>query len=175
MSGIRQMLIKISNLTAGEYHFNFDERIEKIDLGDPFIGNFKTFITLNKLHNQLILDSRSELTAQFECDRCGIEFTRELESEYEMVYLMNEEPQDTEAINVTYLSHDAVNIDIKNDLREFAILSIPMKKLCKEDCKGLCYRCGGDLNKNECSCTVSEIDPRWQKLIDLTSNLKNNK
>lgn len=166
------MLIKISNLTVGEHHFSFDERIENIDLGEPFIGNFKTFITLHKLHNQLILDSHSEFKAKFECDRCGTSFIAELETEYEMVYLMNEVPQDTDAINVVYLSHDAANINIKNDLREFAILSIPMKKLCKEDCKGLCFRCGRDLNKDECNCTEPGTDPRWQKLIDLKSNFK---
>ena len=59
---------------------------------------------------------------------------------------MNEQPAETESINVNYLSRDADNIDISNDVREFALLSVPMKKLCSEDCKGLCFKCGKDLN-----------------------------
>lgn len=160
------MVIKISNLVEGEHYYNFDEKIEKIDLGEPFFGNFKSDIKVSKLHDQIILDSHTVLQAKFECDRCGTEFIADLMSEYEMVYLMNEVPEETDSLNVAYLSSEATKIDIKNDLREFAILSIPMKKLCKDDCKGLCYSCGGDLNKGECTCSEPEIDPRWQKLID---------
>lgn len=167
------MIIKISNLLEGEHYFNFDENVQKLELEEPFFGNFSTDVKLTKLHNQIILDSHTKINARFECDRCGTEFETLLENDYEMVYLMNEVPEESEAINVVYLPADAVTINIKNDLREFAILSIPMKKLCKRDCKGLCYRCGGDLNKNECNCSNAEIDPRWQKLIDLKNNINN--
>lgn len=167
------MIIKISNLLEGKHYFNFVENVQKLELEEPFFGNFSTDVKLTKLHNQIILDSHTKINARFECDRCGTEFETLLENDYEMVYLMNEVPEESEAINVVYLPADAVTINIKNDLREFAILSIPMKKLCKRDCKGLCYRCGGDLNKNECNCSNAEIDPRWQKLIDLKNNINN--
>lgn len=169
------MVIKISNLAEGEHRFNFNESIKSIELELPFFGNFQSAIVLNKLHDQIILDSHTKVCAKFECDRCGTDFTTELENDYEMVYLMNETPADTDALNVAYLPHDAAVIDIKNDLREFAILSIPMKKLCREDCKGLCYRCGGDLNKGECTCKEPEMDPRWEKLIDLKKIINNKK
>lgn len=168
------MIIKISNLVEGEHEFSFEESVKKIDLGEPFFGNFHTNVSLNKLHDQIILDANTRVPAKFDCDRCGCEFTTELENEYEMVYLMNEIPVDSEAINIAYLPHNSTSINIKNELREFAILSIPMKKLCKHDCKGLCYKCGGDLNKGECKCTKAEIDPRWEKIIDL-KNIINNK
>lgn len=173
MNGFNQMIIKISNLVDGEHHFSFEESVKKIELDEPFFGNIKTDIILNKLHNQIILDSHSSVQAKFECDRCGNEFTTILDNDYEMVYLMNETPEESEALNIAYLSPDEASIDIKSDLREFAILSIPLKKLCQEDCKGLCYKCGGDLNKEECKCSEAEIDIRWQKLIDLKNNINN--
>lgn len=166
------MLIKISNLVEGQHEFSFDENIQKIDLEEPFFGKFHSNIVLNKLHHQIIVNAHTTVNAKFECDRCSTEFTAFLTSDYEMVYLMNESPVDSEAINVAYLPRDAATIDLKNDLREFAVLSIPLKKLCNTDCKGLCYRCGGDLNKGECTCTEPEMDPRWQKLIDLKNNIK---
>lgn len=167
------MFIKISNLTEGEYEFTFDEPIDQIGLTEPFFGSIKTDIILNKLHNQVILDTHSVVNASFECDRCGKEYKTEIENEYEMVYLMNEVPEESDSVNIAYLPPDSVGINIKDDVREYAILSVPMKKLCKEDCKGLCYRCGGDLNENKCTCSEPEIDSRWQKLIDLKKNINN--
>ena len=46
------------------------------------------------------------------------------------------------------------------------ILSLPMKPLCSEDCKGLCPICGQNLNEGECDCEVENIDPRLEKLKD---------
>ncbi|HSL89580.1 MAG TPA: DUF177 domain-containing protein [Ignavibacteriaceae bacterium] len=166
------MIIKISNLVEGEHAISFDESIKKIELEEPFFGNFHSDIVLNKLHDQIIVEAHTTVNAKFDCDRCGTEFTAILTNDYRMVYLMNESPVDSEAINIAYLPRDAATIDLKSDLREFAILSIPMKKLCNPECKGFCYKCGGDLNNGECTCTEPEIDPRWQKLIDLKNNIK---
>ncbi|MCC3144799.1 DUF177 domain-containing protein [Halanaerobium sp. Z-7514] len=44
------------------------------------------------------------------------------------------------------------------------ILSLPIKPLCSEDCKGLCPQCGQDLNEAECDCEIESIDPRLEKL-----------
>ncbi|MFW6280919.1 MAG: YceD family protein [Halanaerobium sp.] len=46
------------------------------------------------------------------------------------------------------------------------ILSLPIKTLCSETCKGLCPICGQNLNKGDCDCEVDNIDPRLQKLKD---------
>jgi len=44
------------------------------------------------------------------------------------------------------------------------ILSLPMKPLCSEDCKGICPQCGQDLNQGECDCEIETVDPRLAKL-----------
>jgi uncharacterized protein len=46
-------------------------------------------------------------------------------------------------------------------------LNIPMKPLCRVDCKGLCPRCGADRNASECSCAAAAPDPRWAALGEL--------
>ena len=43
-------------------------------------------------------------------------------------------------------------------------MALPMKPLCKPDCKGLCPSCGKDLNLGACGCTHETIDPRWEAL-----------
>lgn len=168
------MIIKISNLSDGVHNFDFEEKINTIELGEPFYNSFKSNVKLDKLHDQIIIDVSSEFKVKFECDRCGKVFRTKLKSDYQMVYLMNEPPAETDSLNVSYLSRDAVKIDISSDVREYALLSIPMKKLCKEKCKGLCPNCGKDLNKEQCSCKNDEIDPRWKPLIDLKDKLNLN-
>ncbi len=168
------MIIKISNLSEGEHNFVFDDKVDVLDLDNPFYGKYKSTIILNKLHDQLIISVNSIFKVKFECDRCATEYKTSLKSDYKMIYLMNEAPEETDSLNVTYISRDADKIDIKSDVREFALLSIPMKKLCKEDCKGLCYKCGKNLNIEQCSCSTEEIDSRWKPLMNLKDKLNLN-
>lgn len=168
------MIIKISNLSNGEHNFVFEDKVEVVGLSEPFYGKFKSIVLLNKLHDQLILSTSSNFKVKFDCDRCGVEFKSNLTSEYRMVYLMNEEPQETESLNVSYLNRDADKIEITDDIREFALLAVPMKILCKGDCKGLCVKCGADLNQSKCTCKVEEIDPRWKPLMNLKDKLNLN-
>ncbi len=64
--------------------------------------------------------------------------------------------------------------DMKLDLDELVytevLLSFPMKHLCKEDCKGICSKCGKNLNDGKCDCPEKEIDPRLAALADLLNN-----
>ncbi|MFP4015961.1 MAG: YceD family protein [Halanaerobiales bacterium] len=61
---------------------------------------------------------------------------------------------------------DAKNIDLSKILIENIILSLPMKHLCSEECKGLCTVCGQNLNEEECDCDTEMVDPRLAKLKD---------
>ncbi len=57
-------------------------------------------------------------------------------------------------------------IDLEPMVRDALVLSMPFSPLCKEDCLGLCSRCGGDRNLGECACGP-EVDPRWAALGEL--------
>ena len=49
--------------------------------------------------------------------------------------------------------------------REQVLLSLPIKTVCREECRGLCPRCGRNRNREECECNPVPVDPRWQKLL----------
>jgi len=106
------MIIKISNLSEGEHNFVFEDKVDVLDLDKPFYGKYKSSVLLDKLHDQLILSVTSDFKVKYECDRCGTEFKTSLKSDYKMIYLMNEAPEETDSINVSYLSRDADKIDI---------------------------------------------------------------
>ena len=50
------------------------------------------------------------------------------------------------------------------------IMNLSPRYLCSEDCKGLCPKCGADLNEGDCGCEDDEIDPRWAALADMIKN-----
>ena len=58
-------------------------------------------------------------------------------------------------------------LDLTEAIRQRALLAIPMKPLCGQDCAGLCPQCGHNLNLGPCSCPPQGADPRWSKLSKL--------
>ena len=61
---------------------------------------------------------------------------------------------------------------LEDVLREQVLLSLPVRTLCKPDCKGLCPRCGVNRNNQTCTCEEGPADPRWEALADLRSRIK---
>ena len=64
---------------------------------------------------------------------------------------------------------DGETLDLTAIAREQILLEIPQQFFCKGDCKGLCAKCGGNLNLIDCNCNETETDPRWAALNDLRS------
>lgn len=61
-------------------------------------------------------------------------------------------------------TYEGKEIDLSPAVREQVLLSAPASPLCREDCKGLCPKCGKDLNDGDCGCDRKAIDPRWSAL-----------
>lgn len=59
------------------------------------------------------------------------------------------------------------NIDLTACIEEQVMLALPMKFLCREDCRGFCPECGAHLNLGQCTCSESKIDSRFEKLKSL--------
>jgi uncharacterized protein len=61
---------------------------------------------------------------------------------------------------------------LEDVLREQVLLALPVRTLCKPDCKGLCPHCGANRNTQACTCDEGAADPRWEALNPLRSRLK---
>jgi uncharacterized protein len=61
-------------------------------------------------------------------------------------------------------------LDLRPALREEWLLAAPSYALCREECKGLCPRCGTDLNAGSCQCAEQGADPRWDALRKLDNS-----
>jgi len=164
------MIIKISNLSDGNYNYDFEGEVSEIGLREPYIGRYGTNVKLAKFQDQIILNSETKIKAELVCDRCGEDYSKVIKNEYKMVYLLRGAEEENESVDIVYLNVDADKINLKDELSEYALLAIPMKKLCTEDCKGLCFRCGKNLNEGACECKQNEIDDKWKPLQKLKNN-----
>lgn len=98
------------------------------------------------------------------CDRCAAEFSREVEYPIQAVLveeLANEENEDEWVFPL-----EGESADLQDIVRTVFVLNMESKLLCKPDCKGLCCRCGKNLNDGPCSCQ-KELDPRFAALRQL--------
>ncbi len=162
------MKIKITSLSEGRHFYNLDATVEELELPSEFFGKVRVQVLLEKTKDHILLRTTLSVNRHCECDRCLKRYDREFYNEYHMFYIhdiANKHLYDEDV--VTVIRKDQDFIDISTDVREFAMLSIPMKNLCKEDCKGLCPRCGKDLNEGECNCEKEKIDSRWLTLKEL--------
>jgi uncharacterized protein len=101
-----------------------------------------------------------------ECTRCLSETFASVEDETHIIFAETgaEEADDPD---VYRLDPRAEELDLRPVLREEWLLAAPGFALCRADCKGLCAKCGADLNARSCGCMTEESDPRWATLRKL--------
>ena len=98
------------------------------------------------------------------CDRCAADFARNVEIPVDVVLVEELSNEDNEDEWVFPLEADAA--DLEEIVRTVFVLNLDSKLLCKPDCKGLCCRCGKNLNEGPCGCQ-KELDPRFAALRQL--------
>lgn len=107
------------------------------------------------------------VTAKFEytapCDRCGEETITEFNYSFNHTLvqsLVGENEGD-------YIETTDFTLDLDEPITTDILLELPSKHLCKEECRGLCPKCGKNLNLGDCECDRREIDPRLETLKGL--------
>lgn len=162
--------INISNLSEGAHHRSLRASPEEIGLDSRFTKEVTVEATLEKTGRQLYLQVEFKTGGAFTCDRCLEEFEREVSSTYSLVYMTDDGSGVEGDEEVQLISADTNYIDLGEDVRQFALLSLPQKMLCREDCAGLCPTCGTNRNRSKCDCTHEDVDSRWTVLQKLLKN-----
>ncbi len=108
---------------------------------------------------------RLEATASFvykaPCDRCCAITEKTFEIPIDHI-IVNSSADEDES---DFIVSENMELDLEDLIRSDIILGLPFLFLCKEDCKGLCPKCGKNLNTEECICKP-EVDERWAKLSE---------
>jgi len=110
------------------------------------------------------------------CARCLEPVVQDVDRSFELLYRPLGSDAGKEEMSVTAIDaeigyYQGNGLQLEDTLREQVILALPLRALCREDCRGLCPQCGANLNAEQCSCAVAVQDPRWEALKDLRDKL----
>jgi len=159
------MKIQVGGLSEGIHEYDFEVISSELNLAKNFSHKVCVGATLDKTVNQMFLKASIVTSGRFECDRCISEFEIPLSSTYQMYYMSEgSDYEHRDPVEVQVIPHGVTVIDIADDVRQTILLSVPLKFLCREDCKGLCPQCGKDRNKEVCTCSTAVVDSRWDQL-----------
>ncbi|MBQ2686988.1 MAG: DUF177 domain-containing protein [Clostridia bacterium] len=160
------MLIDVSPILRGEtarLEFSFElkspDDFRDIHFSDTV--SIHGVITDTAGYMTLVIDSDVPFVTH--CARCAKTIERIYPLHIERTLALTLENED----NDDYLLIKGNKIDMDEELSEELVLGIDFAHYCKDDCKGLCPKCGKDLNEGECSCPKKEIDPRLANLAKL--------
>ena len=170
------MRIELYTLEEGISPIKLVESADSIGITDELtcLEPIEVDITVARTGEQFHLKGRATVLVEMECSRCLTRFKEWLHADFEVLVsltpwgLRDRVPRWNEEF--VFLPPEAQEVDISRLVREIILLSVPMKPLCREDCKGLCPECGQDLNRGECGCSRRSVDPRWAMLRELLDN-----
>jgi len=146
------------------YSHKFPLEYDKAVLGDDFtLENFEGLITIDRAQQGLVVQGEFSGDTTLECVRCLKPYTQHLHSAWTDLYAFNEKSVSESEL----LMPDDGHIDFTPVLREYALLEVPIKALCKPDCKGLCIECGQDLNLKDCGHNQGDDESPFSVLKDL--------
>ena len=173
------MLIDLSKILT---HEGMQQNVEMIPEGDKFsckLGEFsyaeKFPVMLSIVHTndqELKITGEGRVSIWIPCSRC-LEpvlhtFSIQIEEEADMKLTDQER---IEALDESSFIQDKV-LDTEKLLHNEILIRWPMRVLCKEDCKGICSRCGANLNQGSCDCDTADLDPRMAVISDIFKNFK---
>ena len=143
----------------------------EVDLSDlcygvsyPVTESVKAEGTVRNTAGVLMMSGSIRTTIHGTCDRCTSDFDRDIHFPIDVVLVEELSNEENEDEWVFPLEGDSADLD--DIVRTVFVLNLDSKLLCKEDCAGLCCRCGKNLNEGPCNCQ-KELDPRFAALKQL--------
>jgi uncharacterized protein len=142
--------------------FDFEEN--RIPVGDDLVVvDFAGSAKISRTPQGLLVQGDFQSTIPLECVRCLSEFSHRIHWDFTEMYAFKKE-------NITesgLLMPEDAHIDLQPLIREYALLEVPIKPLCKPDCKGLCTECGENRNEVDCGHANNKGDNPFSTLSEM--------
>jgi uncharacterized protein len=182
------MEFKVSELEREPIDFDLELAPGAVELGEEAeqVGQLAAEGRAEVLHEHrgpkdIVADIRlkGSFAGKFQvpCARCVEPVEIPLDAEYDLIFrpaMADSEPLERSITapetEIGYYQGDSLLLE--DVLREQVLLSLPVRTLCKPDCKGLCPRCGQNRNTQPCHCDEGPGDPRWEALSGLRDRIK---
>src|SRR5467141_1280431 len=181
------MFLDIRELEAHPVDFTEELQPDVLDLGEgirqrtPLKANGRAeLVEEHHGKHKIIKDIRlrGRIAANFElsCARCLEPVGQDVNREFELLYRPLGVDAGRDEISVTDAEaeigyYQGEGLLLEDVLREQVLLALPLKVVCRENCRGLCPQCGKNLNEIQCSCVDEVEDPRWSALKEIRDKL----
>ena len=157
------MKINISGLSEGVHTYDLLKSAAEFGLEQNFLGEISAHITLEKSIHQILATVNASVKGVFICDRCTDEFDEEVKTLFTSVYSWNEDDAMEDNDDFHILRKENNIIDLSQSVKEYLMLSVPVKLLCKKNCT----------IPETIEAEQNATDPRWEKLQTLLQSEKN--
>lgn len=134
----------------------------------PVHGDLK----FTRINQRILVQGKVTIEVPLVCSRCLKTYSciipLEIEEEYYPTIDINtgaRVPPPEESGSFMIDEHHI--LDLTEAMRQYKVIALPMKPLCREECAGICPTCGKNLNEGPCDCPSVETDPRWNELLKL--------
>ena len=122
-----------------------------------------------RTNRSILVSGTLDITARGECSRCLEPFEYPLKMNIEEEYFLSRDPISGLPLPPptepgAFLIDENHILDLGEAVRQYKIMALPMKPVCREDCAGLCPHCGRNLNYETCDCPPAPPDARWAPL-----------
>jgi uncharacterized protein len=157
--------INIGEIPEEGLTLSYEEDPISLEEGTKIEGKIGVFLDILRIDNTVSISGEIKATLGQRCSRCLKEFSNPLSSTFRVNYVPikqikkeGEYELKRDDLDTNFYSGD--RLDLTELIKEQILLSLPMQPLCSKECKGLCLKCGKDLNEESCTCDIKEIDPR---------------
>jgi uncharacterized protein len=177
------MFLKIKDLEVRLVDFKEEFAPGVIDLGpeikqkSPLLASGRAQLVeehegKHKTISDIRLAGDLSTTVELACARCLEPVQQKVQRKFDLLYRPQGADAGRDEISVTAAEaevsyYQGEGLLLEDALREQVLLALPLRAICKEDCKGLCPQCGANLNQTQCSCTETHADPRWSPLKEI--------
>jgi uncharacterized protein len=173
------MLLDLSELLSGSINtkvYHAVVEMERFDTGAEIYGvksASEIDITITQTGvKRFLVTGAGNITLVIPCARCLSEVDTyiEYQIEREIDFNAEDELSDERLEEMSYI--DGYHLDVDKLVYSEVLIDVPLRVLCSEDCRGLCYKCGANLNRGECGCDRVQLDPRMSVIQDIFKNFK---
>jgi len=168
------MEIDLKTLGEGVANWRKETEPEELELAYPdytFADPVQINLKINQTDNQYVIRGQVKTLARTRCVKCLNDFGLPIDAEVGWVVQVTADPKEMETSedldDFWLIEKGETHLDITSRVRELILVNLADHPVCRDDCRGLCPRCGNNLNEGPCGCQSKEIDNRWGPLRDL--------
>ncbi|MDD3277886.1 MAG: DUF177 domain-containing protein [Lachnospiraceae bacterium] len=169
---LTKVLSQDGNVLSQEAHLDMTEiSVHEQQIAVSELQPLEVIIT-NTDNGILLIQAKGKVRAMIPCARCleEVPYDMVLDFERKVDAKLSEQEREQSEEEYNFLLKTELDTDVL--LRNELLINWPIRVLCKEDCKGICSRCGANLNHGDCGCDRASIDPRMAAISDIFSKFK---